>query len=133
MQPTLAKASDTSTGCSTERHIAAMRLPSLDAGARTGAVGALLLAGRPEQGKMEPLGAADIAVEDFTGMQPEIHVGDRQALARAPLVECRHFAARGHRGAERARAGVRPVGGGDTGENAVAIYLEHVAVLLVDL
>src|SRR5204863_3743122 len=44
MPSTLTKASETSTGCSTDRHIAAIRLVSFT--------------GRPDHGKIEPLGAA---------------------------------------------------------------------------
>ena len=32
---------------------------------------------RPDHGEIEPLGAADIAVEHLAYMQAEIHVGDR--------------------------------------------------------
>ena len=48
-----------STGCSTDRHIPAIRLVSFT--------------GRPDRGQIEPLGAADISVEHLADMQTEIH------------------------------------------------------------
>src|SRR2546430_4848318 len=63
--------------------------------------------GRPHHGEIEPLGAAEIAVEHLADMQAEIHVGDRQAPRGAPVLWFPHFAARGRRGGERGRAGAR--------------------------
>ena len=72
--------------------MAAIRLVSLTAG--------------PDHGEVEPVDAADVAVEHLADVQAEIEAGHRQARGLAPLVQHGHAAVRVGRGVERAGAGV---------------------------
>ena len=87
---------------------------------------------RTDDGEVEPVGAADIAIEDVTDMQAEIHVGDRQHAGRAPPVQRCDVPGCGLRRVESPAAGTAAVVEVEDGQHAVAHQLEHVAALLVD-
>ena len=118
MTPTAANAADNRIGCSTDRHMAAMRLASLTAG--------------PTTVKSSRSRAADIAVENLSDMQAEIHVGDRLALLRRALVQLDDAWRAAIAAASAAVAGMRAVFGGEDRKRAVADQLEHIAALVVD-
>ena len=112
----LAKAAEISTGWSTERHMAAMRLASFTAG--------------PTTVKSRRSAAADIAEEHLADMQPEIHVAwsagcsaARRSFSAAMLLRAAAAASMAAAQA-RARSSAR-----EDGEHAVADQLQHVAAL----
>ena len=86
----------------------------------------------PDDSEIEPLLAAYIAVEHLAEMEPEIHVGRRQALLEPARVQGGHRLLRRPRRVERGGAGAVSLLRRENGEHAVADQLEHVAGVLVD-
>src|SRR5580658_6606919 len=59
---------------------------------------ACLVDGRADDGEVQALAAADVAVEELADMQTEIHVGYRLAVRRPPLFQFGDTLARVDRG-----------------------------------
>src|ERR1700734_4108258 len=60
---------------------------------------------RSDDGEIEALLAADVAIEDLAEMEAEIHFGRRQAFLESARIQGRNRLSRGARGVERGRAG----------------------------
>src|SRR6185369_3839680 len=85
-----------------------------------------------DHGEIEPLGASDIAVEDFADMQTNIHIGGRQRLSCTPRAQRLHLLACFNRGRKRGCTGMRTIFGCEDRQDAIANQLEHVPALRVD-
>src|SRR3546814_5839076 len=71
---------------------------------------------RPDHGEVEPVGAADVAVEDVADVEAEIDRGDRPLLRRPAGVELAHATPQLGLRPERGPARLRPIGAGERSE-----------------
>src|SRR5258707_11688218 len=87
---------------------------------------------RSDDGEIEALLAADVAVEDLAEMEPEIHFGRRQAFLEPARVQGSDRLSRGSCGVERGRASATAFLGREDRKHAIADQLQDVAGMLVD-
>ena len=83
-------------------------------------------------GKVEPLMAANIAVKDVSYMQTKIHVGRRLALRQSALVQGGDTPARANRCRHRRGACMGPLVRGENGKRSIADQLQYIAAMLVN-
>jgi hypothetical protein len=87
---------------------------------------------RSDDSEVEALLAADVTIEHYAKMEPEIHVGCRQALRPAALVDGFDRLAGLTNGVECGGARAGAILGGKDREHAVADQLQNVARMFVD-
>jgi hypothetical protein len=85
--------------------------------------------GWANDGEVEPIAAADGAVEHFADMQAEIHVGNRLAGRCASPLEFGNTLARRGRSRQRRAAGMNAIFGREDCESAIADQFEYVATV----
>src|SRR3954447_9098211 len=105
--------------------------PALLDGAAERRDAARLVHGRPDDGEVEPLPAADIAVEDLPDVETEIGIGDGELARRAVLVQSGKTCAHQGLGVKRRPAGLAGLAGREDRERAVADELQDVTAGLV--
>nr|AAF22882.1 adenylate cyclases-like protein [Bradyrhizobium japonicum] len=87
---------------------------------------------RTHHREIEPILAADIAVEDLSDMQPDISRRGGTAVRLPPLVQRCDVLAEQMLGAERSTSRMRHVLAGEHREHTVTDQLQHVAAGIVD-
>src|SRR5262249_5745004 len=76
--------------------------------------------------EIQPLRASDVAVKNFADMQAEIHIGDREAVGGAALVEFDDPLSRSYRGGKGRIARALPIVHRKNGEHSVAHELQDI-------